>query len=568
VKSIPRQGRLLIWLSLILIVGFVTVSVLNFLVSSASIRERISLQTLPLTADNVYSEIQKDLLRPVFISSLMANDTFVRDWILGGEKDVSQIARYLNEVKTKYDVVIASLTIDKTRRYYYHGGLLRVLDDPDAAMNRWFFRVREMKAPYETNFDPDELDHSSMMVYVNYRVLDYQGNFIASTGVGLRLTTISQLIDRYEQQFNRRIFFVNKAGHIVLSGQTLQSQAGVIGDMPGIGGIATAILSGGSATSHLQYHRGDSLVLVNSRYIPELGWYLVVEEDDTAEIGTARRLLMVNLAIGVAISVLVLIGVQLAIRRYRTHIESMAANAVAQAAREKELATEQQRFVAMVSHEFRTPLAIIDTALQSVRHKGTEVSQDVATRLQIVSRAALRLQDLVENYLTKDRLAHACDPGTNEVVDLFVVIRRAVRRAESDRIVTEFSERSALVKGDPDLLRIAISNLVSNAIKYSGDEPVVRVSGTVVGERVEIRVMDNGPGIAPADLPHIFDLYYRGGGRTASGSGLGLYLVKRIVESHGGTVAADSTVGQGTTMVMRLPLCDPGKPPAAEPSSA
>ncbi len=90
------------WLvCLILLSGFLLTSISSYHVTRGNMRETIVNSTLPLTSDNVYSEIQRDLLSPVFIASLMANDTFLRDWAMSGEQDVEAITRYLNEIKIK-----------------------------------------------------------------------------------------------------------------------------------------------------------------------------------------------------------------------------------------------------------------------------------------------------------------------------------------------------------------------------------------------------------------------------------------------------------------------------------
>ena len=92
-----RKKRLLFLLSLILVVGFVTTSLVSYFVSLSLLRNQITTSALPLTSDNIYSEIQRDLIRPIFISSLMANDTFFRDWVIDGEKDETQMVKYLKD---------------------------------------------------------------------------------------------------------------------------------------------------------------------------------------------------------------------------------------------------------------------------------------------------------------------------------------------------------------------------------------------------------------------------------------------------------------------------------------
>lgn len=101
-SMISDKRKLIFILSILLSTGFAATTLINYYVSKASIRESIVASELPLTSDNIYSEIQKDLVRPIIISSMMASDTFLRDWVLAGEQDVERMTRYLREVKQRY----------------------------------------------------------------------------------------------------------------------------------------------------------------------------------------------------------------------------------------------------------------------------------------------------------------------------------------------------------------------------------------------------------------------------------------------------------------------------------
>lgn len=127
---------------LLLVSGFLVTSLFSYWVAQESVSEQITENTLPLTSDNVYSEIQKDLLRPVFISSLMAQDTFLRDWVLGGEKGEEQIVRYLKEVQERYGAVTSFFVSEQTHNYYHSSGLLKKINE-SSEQDKWFFRVRK-----------------------------------------------------------------------------------------------------------------------------------------------------------------------------------------------------------------------------------------------------------------------------------------------------------------------------------------------------------------------------------------------------------------------------------------
>lgn len=316
--------RLLIRLSVLLLAGFLTTSGAGYVVSRDAIRHSITSQSLPLTGNNIYSEIQNDLLRPIFISSLMAQDTFVRDWVLNGERDHSQIVRYLKEVKQKYRAFTAFLVSERSHRYYYAEGILKTVRESDSR-DKWYFRVRDMRQPYETNVDPDMAYRDTMTIFINYRVLDYQGRYIGATGVGLTLDTLSRTIENYQQRFQRRIYFVDQQGNIVLAGKSMQQLRGSISQLPGIRDIAKNILNRRATPTALEYELDHAMVLVNSRFIPELGWYLVVEQDESSEVKPIEQVLAINLAISAAVTLLVLAITLLAVNRYQLHVEHVAA---------------------------------------------------------------------------------------------------------------------------------------------------------------------------------------------------------------------------------------------------
>lgn len=99
---LSKRRQLLLLLTLVLTVGFLTISLVSYQTSRTAIHDSIVTSQLPLTSDNIYSEIQKDLIRPILISALMASDTFVRDWVLRGEKDIEEMRRYLNEIMVRH----------------------------------------------------------------------------------------------------------------------------------------------------------------------------------------------------------------------------------------------------------------------------------------------------------------------------------------------------------------------------------------------------------------------------------------------------------------------------------
>lgn len=212
-----QKIKLVTSISILLITGFLATSLGSYFVSRASIRSEISLNALPLTSDNIYAEIQRDLLRPILVSSLMATDTFLRDWVIGGEDGEQQINKYLKEIQIKYNTFTSFFVSEKTKTYYHPDGILKKVS-PDEERDIWYYRVREMTDDYELNIDPDLSNKDAMTIFINYRVFDYDGNYIGATGVGLAVSAVKRLIEAYQDKYNRTIYFIDKKGEIKIAG--------------------------------------------------------------------------------------------------------------------------------------------------------------------------------------------------------------------------------------------------------------------------------------------------------------------------------------------------------------
>ncbi|HEX5394651.1 MAG TPA: CHASE2 domain-containing protein [Rhodocyclaceae bacterium] len=233
-------------------------------------------------------------------------------------------------------------------------------------------------------------------------------------------------------------------------------------------------------------------------------------------------------------------------RQARLHAQAAADNATARVA-------QQQEVVAMVSHELKTPLATIDLTLQNLSMVG-DLPPPVVARHQKLRRASRRLQALIQHHLAEDRLRQGNDLRT-DIFDLAPMIEEIAEAAEYSELTVDMIDANCMtVKGDKEMLRVALSNLVGNAIKYSPDGGSIHIVANTDGDRLRIQVMDHGIGIDADSLPHIFDPYFRADGVRQPGSGLGLHLVQQIVERHGGTISADSQAGAGSIFTVMLPL--------------
>ncbi len=226
--------------------------------------------------------------------------------------------------------------------------------------------------------------------------------------------------------------------------------------------------------------------------------------------------------------------------------------------RERNARRLQQQFVAMISHEFRTPLAIIDGAAQNI---GVQEPRNRG-RVEKIRTAVRRLLRMIETCLIDERVEGGTIQLQAQTFDLRELLEEAcdaVRAAAPDHVFAiRVPAEPVLVRADLRLTEIAVGNLLENAVKYSPAGSTVDVALGDLPDGVEIVVSDDGPGVPPADRERIFEKYQRGGGAAATtGAGLGLHLVRAILDAHGGSVHYRDGAARGGCFVVRLPTGQP-----------
>ena len=276
-------------------------------------------------------------------------------------------------------------------------------------------------------------------------------------------------------------------------------------------------------------------------------WTLLLQHErgslEAAVAGVRRR----NLAI--SFGILLLMGVSIGLLTVSSR-------------RAQRLAQQQMEFVAGVSHELRTPVAVIRSAAENLSHGVVGDPARVRRYGEAIGVEARRLGEMVERVLQFAGIESGRPlPRTPVAVQPLVDDALAAIADETVRIERHIAPDLPPVAGDAAALRSAVQNLVANAVKYGGADRWigVRAEAAQAGRAREVRITveDHGAGIKAADLAHIFDPFYRGSdavARQIQGSGLGLALVRRIVEAHGGRVTVVSHEGAGSAFTLHLPV--------------
>ena len=217
-------------------------------------------------------------------------------------------------------------------------------------------------------------------------------------------------------------------------------------------------------------------------------------------------------------------------------------------------------FISVISHELKTPVALIKGYVGTLRREDAVWERNVVQdSLEVIEEEADRLTDLIENLLDASRL----QAGALKInqTDMFLdqcairIVERFKTQTSTHKFVLDFPDNFPVILGDEDRLEQVLSNLISNAIKYSPNGGEIRVSGQVRPEQVILCISDQGPGVAPEDIPHIFDRFYRApnAARTTKGAGLGLYLARAVIEAHKGRIWVDPKPGDGARICFALP---------------
>jgi signal transduction histidine kinase len=233
-----------------------------------------------------------------------------------------------------------------------------------------------------------------------------------------------------------------------------------------------------------------------------------------------------------------------------------------QLAQEQRLALLQRNFVSMASHEFRTPLTIIDGHAQRlIKMKDRIAGNEITERAGKVRAAVLRLTHLIDNLLNSSRLI---DGGAGLYyqpveIDLAALLREVCQlhreMAPGPQLVERFGGAPLPMMGDQKLLFQAFSNLISNAVKYSPAGGAIEISAATAGGQVIVSITDHGLGIPAPDIERLFERYYRGSNVSGIvGTGVGLYLVKMVIDLHGGRIEVVSEEGVGSRFTVSLPI--------------
>ncbi len=228
---------------------------------------------------------------------------------------------------------------------------------------------------------------------------------------------------------------------------------------------------------------------------------------------------------------------------------------------EREILELRQRFMSMVSHEFRTPLTIIASSCELLEHYYDRLPKErQIEKLQIINGQVRAMVGLLDDILQLGKIQAGAVDFVPEILDLAALCNHVLSTIQlvdqqHHQLQMQLSNFVPPVKADRRMLEHAVGNLLSNAVKYSPPGSQIAFSLSGQGEQIRMEIRDEGIGIPLADQPHLFEPFYRAqNARQIEGTGLGLAIVKHNIEKHGGTISCHSVEGSGTTFTIDLPI--------------
>ena len=265
--------KILVQISLFLAVIAIGISMTNYYISVKQSKEQLKTISLPLSLDNIYTEIQKNIVQPYLVSSMMANDTFVQNWLKNSKQDKSQIIEYLSAVKNKYNMFSTFLVSNITKKYYTHDDFIEIVNSKNKH-NEWYFNFINEQNTHEINIDSNKNLSNSLMMFINYKILDNKYKLIGATGVALKTKYINQMLKTFRQKYGFKVTFFDKFGNVILS-ETKHNNYTNIDTSKVLQPIKEKIIS---QESHIiEIEQNNENYVIHTKYIKELNLYLTIE---------------------------------------------------------------------------------------------------------------------------------------------------------------------------------------------------------------------------------------------------------------------------------------------------
>ncbi|WP_415396938.1 diguanylate cyclase [Sulfurimonas sp. CS5] len=420
--------KIIIIITTLLLMLSVIISTANYMVSLKSTQIHLKTQSLPLSIDNIYTEIQKHLIEPYLVSSMMAHDTFLKDWLLHDEKSTHKIAKYLDSIKNKYEMLTAFLVSQKSKKYYTHNGFLEEIKKENPT-NKWYFEFKDIPKSHEINLDFNENFTNSLIMFINFKIYDNNYNFIGVTGIGIEISYIDEMLRTFKKDYRLNVYFLDKNGNVVLTKQDKITPKH-IDEMQELKAYKDKIID--KNTDIIEYEKNGEKYIVKTKYIPELDIYLIVEAKLNDFSKEAKEVFYINLGLSLSFTLIFSIIIMIILRNYHQKLERLADfDSLTQIPNRHNFDKQFKQFLALQKRDER-PICLVFIDIDDFKtindELGHQIGDDVLVQTAKILNNGIRKTDLIARWGGEEFVIAFIDTHINDAHSITQKIRESIEK--------------------------------------------------------------------------------------------------------------------------------------------
>jgi len=314
-------------ISIIILIGFISISFINYYTYGKVIKDDIK-NISKLTSTNIYSDINNELTKPIFVSLTMANDHFLKDWLSNEQEHLNDIdyikklQNFLVGIKLKYDYNSVFLVSEQSNHYYHYEGIHKTISR-DNEHDQWYYTFVDGEMLYDLDVDTDEVANNMLTVFINCRIEDDNGALMGVVGVGVKMDEVQSLLKKFENNFDLEACLIDDKGLMQVHTRSKLIEKINLFDEPVIAQFKDEIIKNKESLETFRYREKNLDGYLITRYIPEMDWYLMVKKDTSILKKSFQSQMISDLFIILLVILhLLLLGFYL-VRRYEQHITEL-----------------------------------------------------------------------------------------------------------------------------------------------------------------------------------------------------------------------------------------------------
>lgn len=474
-----KNYNLVLIITLLLLVMSISITFVNYKVSLETTKNQLKNQALPLSLDNIYTDIQKHIIEPYLISSMMAHDTFLVDWLKYDTKDQKKITNYLTMIKQKfkmYNIYSVFVVDSKTLTYYkQHGKNFKLkLNDNEGL---WYTKFMNSDKNDEMNLSFNR--YNELTLYFNFKIFDESNNIIGLTGLSLKIDYVNDILRKFRKNHGFIINFFNENADLILS-ELKDKQRLEKRDY--LNKFKNEIIS--KEMNVIEYEKNNVHYILRTKYIPELDLYLVVEAKVEDFIKDAKKVFHINLLISLIISFLVLGAIISLLRKYHLKLENLANKDPLTNISNRRFFTEKTEEHLSLIQRIKNPYSLLFIDIDNFKKIndkfGHDIGDDVLIRISKLLSENIRKTDLFARWGGEEFVILFVNSDINDAFKLSNKICKIIEKDEKlksyiDSSVTASFGLTQIQNEDKldDILKRADKAMYQ--AKHSGKNQVIKI---------------------------------------------------------------------------------------------